>query len=291
LKAHPMSLSSSTLAAIQKVGAAAFIADEKLRKEVKAYADRVHAAITKNAYSLGNDTLIENWKVAARLQQSLTGIEQELKKVYQVAADLTADDQPVVRDMPALAAPKAAAKNSAVKKAAAAPAQVKDLATKKAAKPAKPATAAPKVASKARVVSQPDLSPVDVVVKPKKKSVAAKVATPKAVTPKAPSFKAATPKAKPGKVKAVAAPAKPAALGANPTKLLAHFARTLNTNDFSVVNQTMTAQETGIPMGSMTAALKKLLETGRILSGPDGSLKLAASEAVSQPDSQPALQA
>ena len=281
-----MSLSSSTLAAIQKVGAAAFTADEKLRKEVKAYGDRVHAALTKNAYSLGNDTLIENWKVAARLQQTLMGIEQELKKVYQVAADLTADDQPVVRDMPALAAPKAAAKTSTGKKGVTAATPVYDTAKNKVAKPAKPAIAAPKVASKARVVSQPDLSPVDVVAKPKKKSVAAQVSAPKAATPKTTS-----PKANLGKVKAVAAPAKSAALGANPTKLLAHFAHTLNTNDFSAVNQTMTAQETGIPMGSMTAALKKLLETGRILSGPDGSLKLSASESVSQPDSQPALQA
>jgi len=280
-----MSLSSSTLAAIQKVGAAAFIADEKLRKEVKAYADRVHAAISNNAYSLGNDTLIENWKVAARLQQTLMGIEQELKKVYQVAADLTADDQPVVRDMPVLTAPKAAAKTSAGKKGATAPAPVNDTAKNKTVKLSKPATAAPKAASKARVVSQPDLSPTDVVAKPKKKAAHSRVAAPQ-VTPKA-----ITPKAKSSKVKAVAAPAKRASLGANPIKLLAYFARTLSTNDFSAVNQTMTAQETGIPMGSMTAAIKKLLETGCILSGPDGTLKLAISESVSQPDSQPALQA
>lgn len=281
-----MSLSSSTLAAIQKVGAAAFIADEKLRKEVKAYADRVHDAITTNAYALGNDTLIENWKVAARLQQTLAGIEQELKKVYQVAADLTADDQPVVRDMPVLTAPKTAGKKSGVKKGATAPAPVKDTAKKKAGKSSKPATVAPKATPKARVVSQPDLSPVDVKIKPKKKSLASKVAAPKAATPKV-----ATPKAKSSKAKAAATPVKPATLGANPTKLLAYFTRTLNTNDFSAVNQTMTAKETGIPMGSMTAAIKKLLETGRILSGPDGSLKLVTSESVSQLDAQPALQA
>lgn len=282
-----MSLSSSTLAAIQKVGAAAFVADEKLRTEVKEYGDRVHAAIKKNAYSLGNDTLIENWKVAARLQQTLMGIEQELKKVYQVAADLIADDQPVVRDMPTLATPKAAAKKSGGNKAVAAPAPVKDTAKKNAAKIGKPAAAA-KAASKTRAVSPPDLSPTDVVVKPKKKTAA-----PKAAAPKVATTKAVAPKAKAGKTKAKAsvAPGKSAALGANPTKLLAYFARTLNTNDFSAVNQTMTAQETGIPLGSMTAAIKKLLETGRILSGTDGSLKLAASESVASSDSQPALQA
>jgi hypothetical protein len=281
-----MSLSSSTLAAIQKVGAAAFIADEKLRKEVKEYADRVHAAITKNAYSLGNDTLIENWKVAARLQQTLTGIEQELKKVYQVAADLTANDQPVVRDMPSLEAPRTAAKKSAVKKAAAGQAPVNDTVKKKAVKPSKLAAAAPIVTPKARVASQLDLSPTDVMAKPKKKAAAAEVAAPKAAT-----LKATAPKVKSSKVKAAAPRAKSAALGANPTKLLAYFAHTLNTNDFSAVNQTVTAKETGIPMGSMTAAIKKLLEAGRILPGPDGSLKLAASESASPSDSQSALQA
>lgn len=287
-----MSLSSSTLAAIQKVGAAAFVADEKLRTEVKEYGDRVHAAIKKNAYSLGNDTLIENWKVAARLQQTLMGIEQELKKVYQVAADLTADDQPVVGDMPTLATPRAAAKKGGGRSAVAAPAPVKDTAKKNAAKVGKPAAAA-KAASKTRAVSPPDLSPTDVVVKPKKKTAAPKAAAPKAATTKAVAPKAVAPKAKAGKAKAKAAvaPGKSAALGANPTKLLAYFARTLNTGDFSAVNQTMTAQETGIPLGSMTAAIKKLIETGRILSGADGSLKLVASESVSPADSQPALQA
>lgn len=270
-----MSLSSSTLAAIQKVGAAAFIADEKLKNEVKVYADRVHAAITKNAYALGNDTLIENWKVAARLQQTLMGIEQELRNIYQVAADLTADDQPMVRDMPTLAAPKTAAKKGGGNKSAAAPALVKDTVKKKATTPVKPAASI--VTSKERVVSQPDLTPTDVVAKPKKKPAA-----PKPVAPKVKLSKA--------KVKAVVAPGKSAALGANPSKLLAYFARTLNTNDFSAVNQTVTAQVTGIPLGSMTAAVKKLLETGRVLSGPDGSLKLAVSEPVSQPNSQPAQQ-
>lgn len=55
------------------------------------------------------------------------------------------------------------------------------------------------------------------------------------------------------------------ALASNPAKLLAFFARTLNADDFSAVKQTM------------TAVVKKLLEAGRILSGPNGSLKPATS--------------
>jgi len=81
-------LSTSTLNALQKVGAAAFTAEERLKKDVQEYAERVHAAIAKNPYSLGNDTLIENWKVAARLAHTLMGIEKELNEVYQVASQL-----------------------------------------------------------------------------------------------------------------------------------------------------------------------------------------------------------
>lgn len=261
-----MSLSSSTLAAIQKVGAAAFVADEKLKKEVKEYADRVNAAISANAYTLGTDTLIENWKLTARLQQTLMGIEQELKKVYAVAADLASDDQPVVRDLPTLATPKTVTKKSDVKKVATAPAPVKVVANKKV---AKPAAVPAKASAKVHAESEPNLAPSDVKVKPKKAPAA--------------------PKAKPAKVKTPVASGKNMTLGPNPVKLLAYFARTLNTNDFSAVNQTMTAQETGIPLGSMTAALKRLLETGRILSGPNGSLKLAAAEPVASPDAQTAL--
>jgi hypothetical protein len=45
-----MSLSSSTLSAIQKAGAAAFTADVKLKNAVKEYAQRVNAAIVENPY-------------------------------------------------------------------------------------------------------------------------------------------------------------------------------------------------------------------------------------------------
>ena len=54
-----MSLSNSTLSAIQKAGAAAFTADVKLKSAVKEYAERVNAAIATNPYNLGNDALFE----------------------------------------------------------------------------------------------------------------------------------------------------------------------------------------------------------------------------------------
>ena len=100
-----MSLSTSTLSAIQKVGAAAFTADEKLKAAVKKYAERVNDAMVTNPYGLGNNTLFETWKVVARLSQTMAGIEQELKKVYLVASELAADDHPDGVQVLSLAAP------------------------------------------------------------------------------------------------------------------------------------------------------------------------------------------
>ncbi|MGB4361532.1 MAG: hypothetical protein WBJ19_14055, partial [Rhodoferax sp.] len=100
-----MSISSVTLNAIQKAGAAAFAADEKLKKEVQGYAERVNVAIVKNPYHLGNDALIEAWKVLARLSKTMMSIEEELKNIHRIACELTEDDQPSVSITPALAAP------------------------------------------------------------------------------------------------------------------------------------------------------------------------------------------
>jgi len=221
-----MSLSSSTLSAIQKAGAAAFTADVKLKNAVKEYAERVNAAIATNPYNLGNDALFENWKVVARLSQTLMGIEEELQKVYRLAAELTADDQPSVREVPALAAPTRATVRS--------------------------------------VRRQDDLTPTDVLAKTKKKTSTSKTKT---------------------KIKIKVSPSQLAAgsgsrlePSGNAAKLLQHFERVLNSNEFTEISQTAAGHETGIPTGSMTAATKKLMEMGRIIAGPTGSFKLAHSQ-------------
>lgn len=193
-----MSLSSAALAAIQQAGAAVFTADAELKNAVKDYAERVNAALLSNPYGLGNDAMFENWKVVARLSQTLAGIEDELKKVYQVAAELTADDRPFVMDAPTLAGPK-------------------------------------------RRVA--------------KSKTQASVKGPRA----RPALTAAAPSAPSG----------------NPAKLMQYLERILNPDEFTVIHQSAISLEIGIPLGSMTAATKKLIETGRIIAGPSGSYKLA----------------
>lgn len=219
-----MSLSSSTLSAIQKAGAAAFTADVKLKNAVKEYAQRVNAAMMENPYQLGNDALFENWKVVARLSQTMAGIEEELKKIHLVASELAADDQPTVLQIPALAVPTSFVEQS-------------------------PA-------------SQNDVTPTDVIVKPKKKTLPRKTRAPKA-------------KASPSPVKVAGAAGNRLELSGNPAKLLRYLEGALNANEFTVIHQTATAQATGIPLGSMTAAVKKLVESGQIIAGPTGSFKLA----------------
>lgn len=220
-----MSLSSATLSAIQQAGAAAYAADTELKNAVEDYAARVNAAMSANPYGLGNDALFENWKVVARLSQTIGGIEEELKKVYRVASELIADDQPSVREIPALAAPKRPSAGQALG-------------------------------------SQHDLTTTDVVVKRKKKTAASK--TRKLKT-----------KANSRPARPTGAATSPLELSGNAAKLLQHLKTLLDANKFAVINQTAVGQATGIPLGSMTAAIKKLTASGAIIAGPTGSFKLA----------------
>ena len=245
-----MSLSSSTLAAIQKAGAAVFTADEKLKQAAKTYADRVHAAIATNPYHLGNDALIENWKTVARLSQTLAGIEAEIKNVFQVAAQLTGEDQPTVVSAPVLATPKKASKKALVVPAVSAATDVVIKSKKKASKLKKASVSAPVVATPAKV------TPAKVVAKAK------------------PKAKAAAPKAKASPAKRVVVKVQPGELTGNVAKVFPQLERVLNTDTFTEISQTAIAKESGIALGSITAALKKLMELGRIAAGPAGGYKL-----------------
>lgn len=215
-----MSLSTSTLSAIQKVGAAAFTADEKLKVAVKKYAERVNEAMMANPYGLGNNGLFETWKVVARLSQTMAGIEEELKKVYLVASELAADDHPNGVQVLSLAAPARAVEPEVLKR---------------------------------------EVAPTDVRVKPKKKQLTAKTRKNK--------VKANVVKPQP----IAGAPQVPTG---NAHKLLQHLQGVLNADTFTTLNQTAVASATGIPMGSMTAALKKLMAGGQLIAGPSGSFQL-----------------
>lgn len=244
-----MSLSSTTLSDLQKAGSAAFAADAKLKAEVKDYSQRVHEAMVANPDGHTNDALFANWKIVSRISQAVSNIEVELKKLFATAAALGSEAiTPVVQAFK----PAASTKRTA-KKAVKAPAKAKSVAA-------------------VEVVSAKTL-PVKAV-----KAVKAKAEPKVAVKAKA----IAKPKAKTVAKKAKAKATGPVTLGANPTKVLRHLENLLNVNDFTVISQTAVSKETGIPLGSMTAATKKLMETGFLVAGPSGSFKLVHAPTTAQ---------
>lgn len=206
-----MSLSSKTISAIQKAGAAVFTADAALKDAVNEYAALVNSAMASNPFHSSNDALFRNWQTAARLSQTLASMEEELRKVHQAATEMVADDAvPVVL---ALAAPGFTVGRDTA---------------------------------------------VDVVIKRVKK---------------APAVKASSTKERPS----VGTSPKPRIEGGNAAKLLSHLQTVLGGDDFQAISQTATAKVVGIPMGSITAAIKALVGRGQLLTGPGGSLKLVPS--------------
>jgi hypothetical protein len=232
-----MTISASTLLTIQKVGAAAFAADLKLKASVKEYADRVSAAVSNTPDSSANDALIEKWKRVARLSQSLQTIEDDLKAIYQGASELVASDSledPIAAkvDVVAVVVPKAAK-------------------AKKSLKGTSVATAKPNAQIETTATTDLNVAPAKVASKPKK---VAKVSTAKAAKG---SDKALVPQG-------------------NAAKMLGYLERALNADEFVTVNQSAAGREAGVPMGSVAAAIKRLLELGRITAGPASSYKLTA---------------
>jgi hypothetical protein len=75
------------------------------------------------------------------------------------------------------------------------------------------------------------------------------------------------PAAKPGPVQATPLPT-------NAARLLKHLRYVLKTKGFAAVNQTAVAKATGIPMGSMSAALKRLVAAGHVQTNGSGMFKL-----------------
>ena len=71
----------------------------------------------------------------------------------------------------------------------------------------------------------------------------------------------------------------------NPEKLLAQLNKVLSADTFAVLKQTELSKATGIPMGSISAAIKKLTDTGDIVQGKDGGFKLGKKAAAPVVDS------
>lgn len=203
-----MSFPTSTLEAMQRAGAAVFEADAQLKSLTHDYANRVHAAVLANPYHLGNDGLFENWKTVARMSQTLSSMEEELRKMYQLAAEMMQENASA--SIPVLAAP--------------APTQPIEW-----------------------------IEPLNVTDVHIKKSAAALKTKRRSARSRNPAT---------------------AKLRGNAARLLAYLDQHLNAQDFSTLNQTRASKETGIPLGSISAAMKILLKRQLIQAGLPGQFKI-----------------
>lgn len=109
------------------------------------------------------------------------------------------------------------------------------------------------------LTASPDLTPVDLVVKSKAPKARAKPAR-KQSTIILPGPESTVPM---GTV-----------LKGNAAALMQYFETFLNSDEFTAINQSAVALQIGIPLGSMTAAIKRLVDAGRIAAGPVGTFKL-----------------
>lgn len=73
----------------------------------------------------------------------------------------------------------------------------------------------------------------------------------------------------------------------NADKLLAQLKSVLSTDAYAPLKQTQLAKAAGIPLGSISAAIKKLVANGDIVQGKDGGFKLSKKVGVPATDAAP----
>ena len=314
-----MTISNATISSIQKTGAAAYAASEKLKKEADNYAKRVREALNDNPFDLNNDVLIENWKIVAKLVQTLTGMENELKNIHRIASNLASEESEIqpTHKVLSLLAPAATTATATTTATTASKNQDAVDVTPKKSKREKDAVkasvkavvkSAPKASSKrvAKAATKPAAkAPAKVAtkaVKPTKPVKATKPVKPAKVAKAPVNAKVVPVKAtKPVKAKKPAKPTAPVDITAsnmaldatevstvpvnqtvptknvtNADKLLDYLATTLNAEYFVPVNLKTATEATGIPMGSIHAGLKKVIELDKVLTDGNGGYKLVA---------------
>lgn len=215
-----MSVTPTTLSAIQQAGQSIDEARRALAEAVAVHAQRVMTAVAEQPFNVDNDKLFAYWKTAARLAREVQSIEEQFKTIYQTAEGLLVPETPVLTALPSAASSR---------------------------KAAGPGTYGSDT-SKAE----------DVVVKLKPAPKKARLARGDA----APAGKPAT-GASPGA----------SGLGGNDAKLLHFLGTALNRRSWRRMPQSVMAQGSGIPLGSVSLALRRLIAGGHVTEGKNGHYK------------------
>jgi len=235
-----MSLSKTTLSAIQQAGHALHKATVVVAGAVREQAEHMVATVASQPFQAEGEQAFANFKMLARLSQDLLTLEEQLKNIYATASDLAS---PVMDVVAALPRPGARARAAALTQN-----EVAEDAVVKPAKTRIAKRAAGKEAAK---------TPVKVTIKATGKT--AEKATKKAA------------------VKAIGKKAVEAgALTANDGKVLDYLKTILKVGEWADLTGSKVAAGSGLPLGSVGISLKKVIASGAVKKRGRGSYQLVA---------------
>jgi hypothetical protein len=231
-----MSLSKTTLSAIQQAGQALHKATVVVASAVREQAEHMVATVASQPFQAEGEQAFANFKMLAHLSQELLALEEQLKNLYATASDLAS---PVMDVVAALPRPSARARA-----AAQSPNDVAEDAVVKPASVRSSKRVSKKVAAK---------SSADTTTKAGAKAVAKKA-------PKAAAKKAAT----------------AVALTANDSKVLDYLKTVLKPGEWADLTGASVAKGAAMPLGSIGISMKKVVAFGAVKKRGRGSYMLAA---------------
>lgn len=95
-----MSLSKTTLSAIQQAGQALHKATVVVADAVRSQAEHMVATVASQPFQAEGEQAFTNFKMLARLSQDLLSLEEQLKSLYATASDLASPEMDVVAALP-----------------------------------------------------------------------------------------------------------------------------------------------------------------------------------------------
>ncbi len=95
-----MSLSKTTLSAIQQAGQALHKATVVVADAVRSQAEHMVATVASQPFQAEGEQAFTNFKMLARLSQDLLSLEDQLKTLYAAASDLASPEMDVVAALP-----------------------------------------------------------------------------------------------------------------------------------------------------------------------------------------------
>jgi hypothetical protein len=231
-----MSLSKSTLSAIQQAGQGLHKATVVVAAAVREQAEHMVATVANQPFQAEGEQAFANFKNLARLSHDLQSLEEQLRALFATASELSSPEMDVV-----VALPRGSARTRALASGQQDPAEDAIV------KPAAPRRFSAKASTN--------------------------TAAPSSLPTSAKAARASRPAAK---VQKVAKAPKPVTLTANDSKVLDYLKGVLKADSWTVLTGAAVAQGAGMPLGSIGISLKKVVLAGAVKKTGRGSYQLAA---------------